>query len=237
MVESTKSVLEFLEQLRGEREELDLLIAGLERRLGIAPRAEGTPGDAGDAVPATPRVKVSIDSIPVGFFHNLSQPQATEKLLRLNPGHPLTTKEILEAFRKSGMTISPKNAVPILYTALSRSPKFERVAGKAWGLAEWYPERRKADLNLKRQGDESPLGYDQTRIPVAVGQAAATQPARSAPERPKKDLLSDFIRQHGPQTRKQLLENAGLKPGTLATCLNDKTRFRQLEDGRWDLVV
>ena len=36
-----------------------------------------------------------------------------------------------------------KNAVTVLYNSLKRSPKFERVAGKAWGLAEWYPERRK----------------------------------------------------------------------------------------------
>jgi len=31
----------------------------------------------------------------------------------------------------------------ILYTALKRGTKFERVAGKAWGLAEWYPEKCK----------------------------------------------------------------------------------------------
>jgi DNA-directed RNA polymerase delta subunit len=86
---------------------------------------------------------VSLDSIPVGFFHNLSQAAAAEKLLRMNEGHPLTTNEIMEAFRKSGMEITGKNSITILYTALKRSPKFERVAGKAWGMTEWYPEKRK----------------------------------------------------------------------------------------------
>ena len=93
--------------------------------------------------PSSPKVTVSVDSIPVGFFHNLSQPAATEKLLRLNPGHPLETGEILDAFRKAGMPLTSKNAPTILYTTLKRNPKFERVAGKAWGLSEWYPEKRK----------------------------------------------------------------------------------------------
>ena len=89
------------------------------------------------------KVTLTVDSIPVGFFHNLSQVAATEKLLRLNPGQPLSTNDILSAFKKSGMEMNPKNAVTILYTALKRSGKFERVAGKAWGLSEWYPERKR----------------------------------------------------------------------------------------------
>jgi hypothetical protein len=146
-MESTKSVLEFLEQLRKERDETNLLIAAVERRLGItssAPAASESTEDASAlANSAAPKLRVTIDDIPVGFFHNLSQPQAVEKLLKLNPGQPLTTPELLEAFRKSGMPLNPKNATTILPTTLSRSAKFERVAGKAWGLSEWYPERRK----------------------------------------------------------------------------------------------
>ncbi len=148
MGEANKSILEFLEQLRRERDELNGLIAGLERRLGIVERE--CPEAGAEANRVVPRVKVSIDSIPVGFFHNLSQSQAAEKLLRLNPGQPLRTREILDAFRKSGLVISAKNAVPILYTTLARNPKFERLAGKAWGLAEWYPEKRRAELNGRR---------------------------------------------------------------------------------------
>lgn len=137
MAEAQKGALELLEQLRKERDELNLLIQGLEKRLGIVP--EQSEANAG----VTPRVTISVDSIPVGFFHNLSQAEAAEKLLRLNPSHALTTKEILDAFRKSGMHATSKNALTILYTTLKRSPKFQRVAGKAWGLSEWYPEKRK----------------------------------------------------------------------------------------------
>jgi hypothetical protein len=140
MADTQQSALELLEQLRREREELDSLILGLEKRLGIVP-AQQYEEDISSL--ATPRITISIDSIPVGFFHNMSQADATEKLLRLNKGHALTTKEILDAFRKSGMEIKSKNALTILYTTLKRSPKFERVAGKAWGLSEWYPGKKK----------------------------------------------------------------------------------------------
>jgi hypothetical protein len=140
MVDTQQSALELLEQLRRERDELNSLILGLEKRLGIVP-AQSYEEDMSSLV--TPRVTISIDSIPVGFFHNLSQADAAEKLLRLNQGHALTTKEILDAFRKSGMEIRSKNALTILYTTLKRSPKFERVAGKAWGLSEWYPGKKK----------------------------------------------------------------------------------------------
>jgi hypothetical protein len=137
--EIAKTPLDLLQQLRTERDELNVLISGLEKRLGVAPST----AERGDAQAVTPKVTVSIDNIPVGFFHNMSQAGAAEKLLRMNSGHPLTTNEIMDAFRKAGMEVTSKNAVTILYTAMKRSPKFERVAGKAWGLAEWYPEKRK----------------------------------------------------------------------------------------------
>jgi hypothetical protein len=136
---SNKTALELLEQLRGERAELDTLIRGLEKRLGVV--QNGADGEGGQS--NLPRVTVSLDNIPVGFFHNLSQAAAAEKLLRMNEGHPLTSNEIMDAFRKSGMDVSGKNALTILYNALKRSSKFERVAGKAWGMAEWYPQTRK----------------------------------------------------------------------------------------------
>lgn len=151
MDSSNKTALELLEQLRNERAELDALIRGLEKRLGVA--QSGADGEGGQS--ALPRVTVSLDSIPVGFFHNLSQAAAAEKLLRMNEGHPLTTNEIMDAFRKSGMDVSGKNALTILYNALKRSPKFERVAGKAWGMAEWYPQsRKKKDQNEEESSED-----------------------------------------------------------------------------------
>lgn len=154
MADTTQSALELLEQLRGEREELNTLIAGLEKRLGIAVQ----PQSMETRIASSQRSSVSLDSIPVGFFHRLSQTAAADKLLRMNPNHPLTTNEILNAFRQSGMNVNPKNAVTILYTALKRSPMFERVAGKKWGLREWYaPDRKRRereDSESVMQGSE-----------------------------------------------------------------------------------
>jgi hypothetical protein len=139
MADTPKTALDLLQQLRTERDELNVLISGLEKRLGVV--SSSTDKEGTQAV--TPKVTVSIDNIPVGFFHNMSQAGAAEKLLKMNSGHPLTSNEIMDAFRKAGMEVTSKNALTILYTAMKRSPKFERVAGKAWGLAEWYPEKRK----------------------------------------------------------------------------------------------
>lgn len=150
-MDTGKSALDLLEQMRLERAELDMLIRGLEKRLGIAP----TPSSSDSSQAVTPKITLSLDSVPVGFFHNLSQSAAAEKLLRTNPGHPLKTNEIMEAFRKAGMELSSKNAITILYTTLKRSPKFERVAGKAWGLAEWYPTKRRKEIDETSIGDDS----------------------------------------------------------------------------------
>ena len=150
MPETAKGVLELLEQLRAERNELDTLIQGLEKRLGIVQES----GASEETNASQPRVKISVEAIPVGFFHNLTQAAAAEKLLKLNPGHPLKTTEMLEAFRKGGMQITSKNAIQVLYTTLKRSARFERIAKKAWGLAEWYPEKRKRPQTLEGSPEE-----------------------------------------------------------------------------------
>jgi hypothetical protein len=139
MTDFNKSAVQFLEDLRKERDDLNTLIQALERRLGVPASPQISESDD-DVSPLKAPV---VTSMPIGFFHNLSQAAAAEKLLRMNPGQPYTTQEILEAFRNSGMDVNSKNAPTILYTTLKRSPKFERVGSKAWGLKEWYPERKK----------------------------------------------------------------------------------------------
>lgn len=153
MADTAKGVLELLEQLRQERDELNALIQGLEKRVGVVQQS-----DEKNASLIAPRITISVDAIPVGFFHNLSQTEAAEKLLRLNDRTPLKTKEILDAFRKSGLQVHPKSASTILYTALSRNPKFERVSGKAWGLTEWYPGRKRRKDSQEIESGENERG-------------------------------------------------------------------------------
>lgn len=150
MADSKKTALDLLGELRKERDELNGLIQALEKRLGIA--AAQPVGETTDQEEPT-RPLLPVTSMPIGFFHNLSQAAAAEKLLKMNPGQALTTGQILEAFENSRMPLNPKNSVQILYTALKRNPKFERVGNKAWGLREWYPEKKR-----KREERESEIG-------------------------------------------------------------------------------
>ncbi len=155
MADSTKSAVDLLEELKAERNDLDRLIQGLEKRLGVASLPQVSGRDEDDDAH---RVFPPVTSMPIGFFHNLSQAAAAEKLLRMNPNQTYTTGQILEAFRNSGMTLNPKNSVQILYTALKRNPKFERVGNKAWGLREWYPERKKRVAKEDDSHDEKASG-------------------------------------------------------------------------------
>lgn len=152
MRDTPKGALDLLEDMRKERDELNALIRGLEKRLGVV-----SGNDQPEIATATARVSQSANSIPLGFFHNMTQADAAEKLLRLNEGHPLPTSDILNAFRKSGMEVNPKNALTILYTTLKRGSRFERVAGKAWGLSEWYAgkKKRKEQTDVPGEGGES----------------------------------------------------------------------------------
>jgi hypothetical protein len=150
MADSNRSAIELLEELKKERVELDALIQALEKRLGSA---AALPVSGGDEEDEPSRPVPAVTSMPIGFFHNLSQAAAAEKLLKMNPGQPYTTGQILEAFRNSGMALNPKNSVQILYTALKRNPKFERVGNKAWGLREWYPEKKR---KREEKGAEDP---------------------------------------------------------------------------------
>jgi hypothetical protein len=154
MADFKHSTLDFLQELRNERDELDVLIHALEKRLERTTVPSVSSSDRESSSSASPKKSrflggaktqdaPPVTSMPVGFFHNLSQAAAAEKLLKMNAGQPYTTGQILEAFRNSGMPLNPKNSVQILYTALKRNPKFERVGNKAWGLREWYPEKKK----------------------------------------------------------------------------------------------
>lgn len=139
MTDSNKSVLQVLKEMKKERDELTTLIQALEKRLGVsAVESESTSDEGGELTDVS-----RVTSMPIGFFHNLSQAAAAEKLLKMNPGQPYTTAQILDAFRNSGMSVNPKNALTVLYTALKRNPRFERVGTKAWGLKEWYPEKKR----------------------------------------------------------------------------------------------
>jgi len=52
----------------------------------------------------------------------------------------------------------------------------------------------------------------------------------------RKDALAEFLRDHGPSTRAEILHGLAIPPGSIAYVLNDRNRF-VLVDGKWHNVT
>jgi hypothetical protein len=127
-----------LQQLLQERDELDGVIAGLQKRLGkFVP----------DSISPIPPAKALYNPASIatgvvyrGAFFNLSVTKAAEKLLKTY-GKPLKTPEILAAFLQAEYEgAKGENARSGIYTALARSKDFVKVLPDTWDLAERHPE-------------------------------------------------------------------------------------------------
>jgi hypothetical protein len=53
----------------------------------------------------------------------------------------------------------------------------------------------------------------------------------------RKDEVAKFIKAHGPSKRKEILKGTSVPAGTIAYALNDKTMFKRLPDGKWDIAA
>jgi hypothetical protein len=51
----------------------------------------------------------------------------------------------------------------------------------------------------------------------------------------RKDALAEFLREHGPSTRAEILHGLAIPPGSIAYVLNDRNRF-VLVEGKWHNV-
>jgi hypothetical protein len=69
---------------------------------------------------------------------------------------------------------------------------------------------------------------------LTTGEIALPNAAQGATRRQQ---IAAFFRANGPMLRKDLIQKSGIPEGTVASNLNDKTAFHQLEDGRWDVVA
>lgn len=54
-------------------------------------------------------------------------------------------------------------------------------------------------------------------------------------ENSRKAKLARFLSENGPMTRAEIVTNLGFPEGTISYCLNDKSMFKKLHDGRWGL--
>lgn len=141
MVENEKTPIEVaIEELEAERDELDIAINMLKKRIGqpvesnkpkISPKAENGNISSGDS-----------DTLRSDTFFGLGIRAAARKYLNL-VREPKTTAEISNALLRGGVVSQSKNFPATLHTGLNRSKAVIRVKDK-WGLLEWYPEMFKA---------------------------------------------------------------------------------------------
>jgi hypothetical protein len=150
-----------LQQLLRERDELDGIIFGLQKRLGIAQAASTSPIPPAKSLRGTSAFPA--DSVVYrGVFFNLSVTKAAEKLLK-TVGRPLKTPEILSAFQQAEYeNAKGENARSALYTSLSRSKDFVKVLPDTWDVAEKHPEAAEKKLeemaakaNKKKKGNKA----------------------------------------------------------------------------------
>ena len=127
-----------LADLKAKRADLDAAIAGIERMLGAATGGvisfEGLPAD------------VQPDS-----FFGMSIIEGTKKFLAMKK-RPQTTQEIADALIAGGMTHASGNWGNTVGSVLNRSLELVRVKRGTWGLAAWYPGRRRTTSEKDKDG-------------------------------------------------------------------------------------
>lgn len=146
---------QLLEKLLAERADLDQHIALLQKRLG-----GGYSENLGASTPTPTGGLSSLQEllnragVLKGEFYGMSRPQAAIALLKKLPKTPLTTNQIFEALKDSGLELGGKNALNGLYTSLSRLPEVRKVAPNTWGLREWYPHLKEPKKRIPVMSNE-----------------------------------------------------------------------------------
>lgn len=135
MKDATNPLEAALNQLIQERNDLDVAISALQKRLG---RSVNVPAIAASG--SAPAAAPSGDVVTYhGEFHNLSLTKATQQLLQ-RVGRPLKTPQILKALQAASYEMKAKSPRTNLYSTLKRSPMFVKVLPDTWDLAERQPQ-------------------------------------------------------------------------------------------------
>jgi len=127
-----------------ERDQLNIYIETLAIRLGIQDDASPDAADDDDSTASLNGSGPLTDDVAkivyANEFHGMSIPAAAETVLRRwSPPpikRPIKTTDLLTGLRKGGQTIPESRVV---YRSLYSTPRFYKLKGGLWGLAEWYP--------------------------------------------------------------------------------------------------
>jgi hypothetical protein len=137
-----------LVDLRAKRAALDEAIAGIERVLGVSVRETVPNGEVADMA----HTEVADDA-----FFGLSIGDAARKYLRMSK-RPRSTTEICSALEGGGLHHSSKNFFATVHSVLARQERIGadivKVKRGQWGLAEWYPGRKKMERPAKKPAEQ-----------------------------------------------------------------------------------
>jgi hypothetical protein len=142
-----------LDALIAERDELNTVIAGLAKRIGVPVPPSGgggggnpNPGGGGGGDPVAGTFE--------GEYHGFTSTKAAGEVLKKfgNRQHPIKTKALFDAIKKGGVDIANEDG---LYRSLARSRNFRKVGRGIWGLSEWYPARTGQRILKNLDGTET----------------------------------------------------------------------------------
>jgi hypothetical protein len=138
---SDQALQSTLDTLIAERDELNVAITVLCKRLGVPVPPDGSGG--GGTAGRQSGIRGMQGADPVAntsegeYFGFVSTKAALDVLTKFGKRErPLKTKDIYDAIKKGGVDISTEDA---LYRSLARSHRFKKVGRGLWGLSEWYP--------------------------------------------------------------------------------------------------
>jgi hypothetical protein len=129
-----------IRDLESERQEIDMLIEGLRRRIAKAVAGNGT---------AVGVFSATSSNIPDDAFFAMPIADAAKKYLSLVK-QTKTTAEIAEALLRGGLKSSAADLPSTVRAIIGQREDFMRVNGK-WGLALWYPGAKRS-----KQAKEDP---------------------------------------------------------------------------------
>lgn len=173
--------LDLLAKWEAERAELDVMIAGLRRRMGLPQsNGDGSTSPIGSTTVAVlgMREPGATGQIRSDEFFRLSNPEAIKKFLSIMK-RPQSPKAIVDGLKAGGVLSNAKNFYANIWTELKRAEERGEVVNtpSGWGLAEWYPVKPKPpEPKSRKQSKKKGKKKPSARATAASGTSDA--PAR-----------------------------------------------------------
>lgn len=170
----------YLSKLLEQRARLDIIIADVQRELGVSEDGEAPVSASINVMLATAgREPIQRGRLRPDEFFGMSIPEAIKAYLAIMK-QPQSPKSMVDGLKAGGVLTNAKNFYPNVTTALKRLRQAEQVVltPNGWGLTAWYPNRPKSadDGKRGRSGKKKRMAKGSTKR-----QGAAKKGARESP--------------------------------------------------------